>query len=430
MSEERQKLHLISLGCAKNLVDSEILLGGLKHSKFDVIDEPNKADTIIVNTCGFLDIAREESVDTILQAAELKKSGIVKQLVVMGCLSERYPLELKEEIPEVDRFFGTNNHKQIASFLTGEEYGRDDPLFYRSLLTPSHYSYLKIAEGCDNGCSFCSIPIMRGFQKSRNLPEILDETSHLVDAGVKEIMIIAQDTTTYGWDLSKKIYLSDLIYAMDQMDNAPDWIRIHYAHPAHLNQRIIDAITTSNRVCRYIDMPIQHASDTLLKSMRRGLNQDGIREKIQKLRTAIPDIRIRTTIIVGYPGETDKDFKVLTDFILEMKFDHLGVFTYSEEEGTIAAELEDNISRELKDERKAVIMDIQNNINYEKNSVMVGQKQKVIIDEVSEAVAVGRTEYDSPEIDNIVRIDGKVTKGEFYNVNINNFNEYELIGSV
>ena len=430
MSEERQKLHLISLGCAKNLVDSEILLGGLKHSKFDVIDEPNKADTIIVNTCGFLDIAREESVDTILQAAELKKSGIVKQLVVMGCLSERYPLELKKEIPEVDRFFGTNNHKQIASFLTGEEYGRDDPLFYRSLLTPSHYSYLKIAEGCDNGCSFCSIPIMRGFQKSRNLPEILDETSHLVDAGVKEIMIIAQDTTSYGWDLSKKIYLSDLIYAMDQMDNAPDWIRIHYAHPAHLSQRIIDAIKTSNRVCRYIDMPIQHASDTLLKSMRRGLNQDGIREKIQNLRTAIPDIRIRTTLIVGYPGETDKDFKVLTDFILEMKFDHLGVFTYSEEEGTIAAELEDNISRELKDERKAVIMDIQNNINYEKNSVMVGKTQKVIIDEVGEAVAVGRTEYDSPEIDNIVRIDGKVTKGEFYNVNINNFNEYELIGSV
>ena len=430
MSEERQKLHLISLGCAKNLVDSEILLGGLKHSKFDVIEEPNKADTIIVNTCGFLDIAREESVDTILQAAELKKSGIVKQLVVMGCLSERYPLELKKEIPEVDRFFGTNNHKQIASFLTGEEYGRDDPLFYRSLLTPSHYSYLKIAEGCDNGCSFCSIPIMRGFQKSRNLPEILDETSHLVDGGVKEIMIIAQDTTSYGWDLSKKIYLSDLIYAMDQMDNAPDWIRIHYAHPAHLSQRIIDAIKTSNRVCRYIDMPIQHASDTLLKSMRRGLNQDGIREKIQNLRTAIPDIRIRTTLIVGYPGETDKDFKVLTDFILEMKFDHLGVFTYSEEEGTIAAELEDNISRELKDERKAIIMDIQNNINYEKNSVMVGKTQKVIIDEVGEAVAVGRTEYDSPEIDNIVRIDGKVTKGEFYNVNINNFNEYELIGSV
>jgi len=430
MNKERQKLHLISLGCAKNLVDSEILLGGLKHSKFDVIDEPDKADTIIVNTCGFLDIAREESVDTILQAAELKKSGIVKQLVVMGCLSERYPLELKEEIPEVDRFFGTNNHKQIASFLTGEEYGRDDPLFYRSLLTPSHYSYLKIAEGCDNGCSFCSIPIMRGLQKSRNLPEIIDETSHLVDSGVKEIMIIAQDTTTYGWDLSKKIYLSDLIYAMDQMDNAPDWIRIHYAHPAHLSQRIIDAIATSNRVCRYIDMPIQHASDTLLKSMRRGLNQDGIREKIQKLRTAIPDIRIRTTLIVGYPGETDKDFKTLTDFILEMKFDHLGVFTYSEEEGTLAAELEDNISRELKDERKAVIMDIQNNINYEKNSIMVGQTKKVIIDEVGETVAVGRTEYDSPEIDNIVRIDGKVTKGDFYNVNINNFNEYELIGSV
>ena len=430
MIEEKQKLHLISLGCAKNLVDSEILLGGLKHSQYDVIDEPDEADTIIVNTCGFLDIAREESVDTILQAAELKKSGIIKQLVVMGCLSERYPVELKEEIPEVDRFFGTNDHKQIASFLTGKEYSRDDPLFYRSLLTPSHYSYLKISEGCDNGCSFCSIPIMRGLQKSRMLPEILDETSRLVDNGVKEIMIIAQDTTTYGWDLSKKVYLSDLIYAMDQMDNAPDWIRIHYAHPAHLSQRIIDALAASNRVCRYIDMPIQHASDTLLKSMRRGLNQDGIRERIQKLKFAIPEIRIRTTLIVGYPGESEEDFKDLTDFVAEIKFDHLGVFTYSEEEGTVAADLEDNISRELKDERKAVIMDIQNNINYEKNSAMVGQIQKVIIDEVGENVAVGRTEFDSPEIDNIVRVDGKVNKGVFYNVKIDDFNEYELIGSV
>ncbi|MDP7555424.1 MAG: radical SAM protein, partial [Nitrospinota bacterium] len=239
-----------------------------------------------------------------------------------------------------------------------------------------------------------------------------------------------QDTTTYGWDLSKKVYLSDLIYAMDQMDNAPDWIRIHYAHPAHLSQRTIEALVTSNRVCRYIDMPIQHASDTILKSMRRGLNQDGIRERIQKLKAAVPEIRIRTTLIVGYPGESEEDFKELTDFVLEMKFDHLGVFTYSEEEGTIAADLEDNISRELKDERKAVIMDIQNNINYEKNSVMVGQTQKVIIDEVGDTVAVGRTEYDSPEIDNIVRVDGKVSKGDFYNVKINNFNEYELIGSL
>ena len=423
-------VNIISLGCAKNLVDSEILLGGLHKSDLVVTDNPENADTIIINTCGFLDIAREESVDTILQAAELKKTGRPSELVVMGCLSERYPEELTSEVPEIDQIFGSNDHRQIVSFLTGKDFSKDDPLFFRSLMTPNHYAYIKIAEGCDNGCSFCSIPIMRGFQKSRNLPEILDETSHLVDAGVKEIMIIAQDTTSYGWDLTKKIYLSDLIYAMDQMDNAPDWIRIHYAHPAHLSQRIIDAIKTSNRVCRYIDMPIQHASDTLLKSMRRGLNQDGIREKIQNLRTAIPDIRIRTTLIVGYPGETDKDFKVLTDFILEMEFDHLGVFTYSEEEGTIAAELEDNISRELKDERKAIIMDIQNNINYEKNSVMVGKTQKVIIDEVGEAVAVGRTEYDSPEIDNIVRIDGKVTKGEFYNVNINNFNEYELIGSV
>ena len=430
MHKDRKTLHLISLGCAKNLVDSEILLGGLKNTQYDVTESPDDADTIIINTCGFLDIAREESVDTILQAAELRKKGAIEQLVVMGCLSERYHNDLKKEIPEVDRFFGTNDHRQIASFVTGKDYGKDDPLFFRSILTPSHFAYLKIAEGCDNGCSFCSIPIMRGLQKSRTIPELISETGRLVDNGTKEIMIIAQDTTSYGWDLDKKVYLSDLISEMDKIDNGPEWIRIHYAHPAHLNQRIIDSMAKSDRVCNYIDMPIQHASDNLLRSMRRGLNQEGIRRKIDNLRKAIPDISIRTTIIVGYPGEEEEDFLELTDFVSEIKFDHLGIFTYSEEEGTLAADLKDNIPRELKDERKSIIMDLQNNIDFERNSYMVGQSYDVIVDEVSNNIAVGRTQYDSPEIDKIVRINDFVEKGDIYQVEIDDFNEYELIGSL
>lgn len=430
MHKDRKTLHLISLGCAKNLVDSEILLGGLKNTQYDVTESPDDADTIIINTCGFLDIAREESVDTILQAAELRKKGAIEQLVVMGCLSERYHNDLKKEIPEVDRFFGTNDHKQIASFVTGKDYGKDDPLFFRSILTPSHFAYLKIAEGCDNGCSFCSIPIMRGLQKSRTIPELISETGRLVNNGTKEIMIIAQDTTSYGWDLDKKVYLSDLISEMDKIDNGPEWIRIHYAHPAHLNQRIIDSMAKSDRVCNYIDMPIQHASDNLLRSMRRGLNQEGIRRKIDDLRKAIPDISIRTTIIVGYPGEEEEDFLELTDFVSEIKFDHLGIFTYSEEEGTLAADLKDNIPRELKDERKSIIMDLQNNIDFERNSYMVGQSYDVIVDEVSNNIAVGRTQYDAPEIDKIVRINDFVEKGDIYQVEIDDFNEYELIGSL
>ena len=430
MHKDKKTLHLISLGCAKNLVDSEILLGGLKNTQYDVTESPDDADTIIINTCGFLDIAREESVDTILQAAELRKKGTIEQLVVMGCLSERYHNDLKKEIPEVDRFFGTNDHRQIVSFLTGKDYGKDDPLFFRSILTPSHFAYLKIAEGCDNGCSFCSIPIMRGLQKSRTIPELTSETERLVDNGTKEIMIIAQDTTSYGWDLDKKVYLSDLISEMDKIDNGPEWIRIHYAHPAHLNQRIIDSMAKSDRVCNYIDMPIQHASDNLLRSMRRGLNQEGIRRKIDNLRKAIPDISIRTTIIVGYPGEEEEDFLELTDFVSEIKFDHLGIFTYSEEEGTLAADLEDNIPRELKDERKSIIMDLQNNIDFERNSYMVGQSYDVIVDEVSNNIAVGRTQYDAPEIDKIVRINDFVEKGDICQIEIDDFNEYELIGSL
>ena len=427
MSQPNQKLNMISLGCAKALVDSELLLGGLKNAHFDITQEPEDADTIVVNTCGFLDIAREESIETILQAAELKKSGNLKQLVVMGCLSERFPEELAKEIPEVDRFFGSKNIHQVTSFLTGKDYAKDDPLFYRSLMTPGHYAYLKIAEGCDNGCSFCSIPIMRGLQKSRPIDSIMWEAEKLVDQGIKEMLVIAQDSTSYGWDLTPKVYLSDLIKELDTLDI--EWIRLHYAHPAHLSQRIIDAMANAKKVCRYLDMPIQHGSDKILKSMRRGLGKDGIRDRVLRLREAIPDIRIRTTVIVGYPGETDDEFKQLYDFIEEMEFDRLGIFTYSEEEGTLAEALKDDVPTDVKHERKVEIMDLKANISSEKNNAMVGATLTVLVDKSGDTVSVGRTEFDSPEIDNIVHIKGVVKKGEFVDVKIDSSNEFELIGT-
>ena len=420
-------VNLISLGCAKNLVDSEILLGGINKSELTITKNPEEADTIIVNTCGFLDIAREESVDTILQAAELKKTGKLSELIVMGCLSERYPEEVAAEIPEIDRIFGSNDHRQIISFLTGKDFAKDDPMFFRSLMTPNHYAYIKIAEGCDNACSFCSIPIMRGLQKSRSIPAIMDEATRLANNGTKELLVIAQDSTSYGWDLEKKVYLSDLLKELNTIDEI-EWIRVHYAHPAHLSQRIIEAIADCDKVCNYLDMPVQHASDDILKSMKRGLNQEGIRNRISRLRSAVPNIAIRTTLIVGYPGETEAHFNELYNFVEEMQFDRLGAFTYSEEEGTTAEVLEDNVSRETKNERKNKIVELQHGISLEKNEAFVGKTMKVLVDQCENDIGVGRTEYDSPEIDNIVQIKGKVKKGEFVNVKIEKVNEFELIG--
>ena len=427
MSQSSKKLNFVSLGCAKALVDSELLLGGLKNENFIITKEPKEADTILINTCGFLDIARQESIDTILQACELKKTGSLKQLIVMGCLSERYPEQLSKEIPEVDQFFGSNDHKQIISFITGKDYTKQDPLYFRSLMTPNHYAYIKIAEGCDNGCSFCSIPIMRGLQKSRTVDSILWEAEKLVESGVKELLIIAQDSTSYGWDLNPKVYLNELIPSLDSLGF--EWIRLHYAHPAHLSKKIIDALAESKNFCDYLDMPIQHGSDRILKSMRRGLGQDGIRNKINDLREMIPNIRIRTTLIVGYPNETENDFKELYDFIDEIQFDRLGVFTYSEEEGTLAEKLDDNVPNELKNERKSIIMDLQANISAEKNEKMIGKTYKVLVDECGDTVSVARTEYDSPEIDNIVHIKSPIQKGKFVNIKVDSSNEFELIGT-
>ena len=427
--KNKKTLNLISLGCAKNLVDSEILLGGLDKTNVAITKDPEKADTIVVNTCGFLDIAREESVDTILQAAEMKKTGSLKELVVMGCLSERYPEELKKEIPEVDRIFGSNDHQQIVSFLTGKEFAKDDPLFFRSLMTPNHYAYIKIAEGCDNGCSFCSIPIMRGLQKSRTISSIMGEAERLAENGTKELLVIAQDSTSYGWDLEKKVYLSDLLKELNTI-NGIEWIRVHYAHPAHLSQRIIDAIANCDKVCNYLDMPIQHASDDMLKAMRRGLGQDGIKNRISRLREAVPNIALRTTLIVGHPGETEDDYCTLKDFVEEIRFDRLGIFTYSEEEGTLAADLKDDISRKVKDNRKNEILEIQHEISLEKNESFIGKTLKVIVDESEGEVSVGRSEYDSPEIDNIIHIKNTAEVGTFNDVEILEANEYELIGKI
>ena len=423
----KQKLNFISLGCAKALVDSEKLIGALKNTNYDITDNPEEADTMVINTCGFIDMARQESIDTILQAAELKKKGTLNKLVVMGCLSERYPKELSKDIPEVDYFFGSNDHVKIMQLLTGKEFSQDDPIFLRSILTPQHYAYIKIAEGCDNGCSFCSIPIMRGLQKSRSIDSIIWEAEKLSDQGVKELLIIAQDTTSYGWDLKPKQYLNNLVEELDSLDF--EWIRIHYAHPAHLSRKIIQSIANANNFCSYLDMPIQHASDPILKSMRRGLNAEGIKKRIQLLRDAIQDIKIRTTLIVGYPGETDEDFEKLCSFIEEVRFDRLGVFTYSEEEGTLAEALKDDIPQAVKNDRKAKIMDLQANISNENNQLMIGKELRVLVDDSGEKHSVGRTEFDSPEIDNIVNIDAKLEVGQFYNVKIQSANEFELIGT-
>ena len=345
----------------------------------------------------------------------------------MGCLSERYPKELSKDIPEVDYFFGSNDHVKIMQLLTGKEFSQDDPIFLRSILTPQHYAYIKIAEGCDNGCSFCSIPIMRGLQKSRSIDSIIWEAEKLSDQGVKELLIIAQDTTSYGWDLKPKQYLNNLVEELDRLDF--EWIRIHYAHPAHLSRKIIQSIADASNVCSYLDMPIQHASDPILKSMRRGLNADGIKKRIQLLRDSVRDIKIRTTLIVGYPGETEEDFEKLCSFIEEVRFDRLGVFTYSEEEGTLAEALKDDIPQAVKNDRKAKIMDLQANISNENNQLMIGKELRVLVDDVGEKHSVGRTEFDSPEIDNIVNIGAKLEVGQFYNVKIQSANEFELIGT-
>ena len=425
---QKNKVAMISLGCAKNLVDSEMLVGGLKQENYEMVKSSDDADILIVNTCGFLESAREESVDVILEAGELRKSGKVKKLIVMGCFSERYSPELREEIPEVDEFFGTQDHAEVLSYLTGKPHTKADPDYFRSLLTPNHYAYLKIAEGCDNGCSFCSIPLMRGLQKSQPVEWNLQEAHRLAANGVKELLVIAQDSTSYGWDLTPRSSLHELMDELDQVKGL-EWIRLHYAHPAHLHREMIERFKKLTKLVQYIDMPVQHGSDKMLKDMRRGLMSDGIRKRIDDLRGVNPDISLRTSIIVGFPGETDEDFKQLYGFVEEVEFDRLGVFTYSEEEGTHGASLKDDVPMEIKTERMDAIMMLQQDINLKKNQALVGKNERVLIDSHSEnGTSIGRSYRDAPEVDNFIRINEKLNIGEFYDIEITAASEYELIG--
>ena len=423
---EQNRVCMISLGCAKNLVDSEILLGGLRQENYEIVQKSDDADILIVNTCGFLDIAREESVDVILDAGELRKSNQVEKLVVMGCFSDRYGSELQEELPEVDAFFGTDDHAAVLSYLTGKAHTKDDPDYFRSLLTPNHYAYLKIAEGCDNGCSFCSIPIMRGLQKSQPVAWNVQEAQRLADNGVKELLVIAQDSTSYGWDLTPRSSLHELMDELNEV-NGLEWIRLHYAHPAHLHKEMIQRFGQLEKLVSYIDMPVQHGSDKMLKDMRRGLMSDGIRKRIDDLRKVKHDISLRTSIIVGFPGETDEDFKELYSFVEEIEFDRLGVFTYSEEEGTHGASLKDDVPTEIKTERMDAIMMLQQDLNWKKNQTLIGNIERVLIDRHSEdGTSIGRSYRDAPEVDNFVRVDEKLNIGEFYDVEITDAFEYDL----
>ncbi len=429
INDTKKRVSLISLGCSKNLVDSEFLIGGLKNEQFTITDFPEESDIVIVNTCGFLDKSREEGIDTILELGELKENNIIEKIVVMGCFSERFPTELKKELPEVDEFFGTNDHKEIITFLTGKDYSREDPDYFRTLLTPNHYAYLKIAEGCDNGCAFCSIPLMRGLQRSQPVEWNMQEANRLAGQGIKELLVIAQDSTSYGWDLKPKSSLHDLMLKLDQVEGLK-WIRLHYAHPAHLSRHMISAFKNFKRVIPYIDMPVQHGSDRMLKLMRRGLRSDGIKKRIESLRDICPDIAIRTSIIVGFPGEEEEDFNELIEFVKEVRFDRLGVFTYSDEEGTHAAEnLEDNVPDNIKQERYDKIMMIQQEISLEKNKKLIGNQDLVVIDKSSkdEGWSIARSYRDAPEIDNYVRLNEYVPEGEFVNVEYIDAFEYDLL---
>ena len=403
----------------------------MKSENYHIVDEISQANTIIINTCGFLDMAREESVDTILECSNLKKQGAIDRLIVMGCFSERYGDDLEREIPEVDKFFGTANHADILTYLTGKEFKKSDPNYFRSLLTPRHYAYMKIAEGCDNVCSFCSIPMMRGLQQSNTLEQNLIEAQNLADKGVKELLVIAQDTTSYGWDLTPKSSLHELLDLLNNIDNL-DWIRLHYAHPAHLHQEVIKRFSTLNKLIPYIDMPTQHGSDKILKDMRRGLDSSGIKRRIEQLRQANSKMSIRTSIIVGFPGETEKEFNELIDFVSDVRFDRLGVFQYSEEEGTHGAQaFTDDVPKSVKQERYNTIMMLQQKINFEKNVKRVGLTERILIDISDDSGwSLGRSYRDAPEIDNYVKINQKLKVGKMYDVKIKKAFEYDVEGIV
>ncbi|MBK7230657.1 MAG: 30S ribosomal protein S12 methylthiotransferase RimO [Ignavibacteriales bacterium] len=424
------KVSVITLGCSKNTVDSERLMKQIQFNKIGLVDDPNKAETIIINTCGFIEAAKEESVNTILEAVALKKSGKIKKVIVAGCLSERYKEDLLKEIPEVDVYFGTENYEGIIKELGGNL--KKELLGERLLSTPSHTAYLKISEGCDHPCSFCAIPLMRGLHKSKPMEELISEAEFLASNGTKELVLIAQDTTDYGKDIYGKKNIAELLNKLSKIKGI-EWIRLMYAYPTKFADDLIEEIKTNPKVCKYVDIPLQHISDDVLKSMRRGVTSDRTKELLVKLRKEIPEITIRTTFIVGYPNETEKDFNELCDFVHEIEFDRIGTFTFSVEENTSSYILGDPVSEEEKERRKNVLMEIQKEISLSINETFVGKTLKVLIDSVEGEYFVGRSYRDAPEVDGEILIskeNKKIKIGNFYDVVINECDEYDLYGKV
>ena len=428
---KKDKVNIITLGCSKNMVDSEVLSGQLAAADFDVKHESKKLDhnIVVVNTCGFIDLAKQESINTILEQVELKKHGKLDKVYVTGCLSERYKQNLEEEIPEVDAFFGT---MELPFLLRKFDVDYKAELVGERLLsTPNHYAYLKISEGCNRTCSFCAIPLMRGKHVSRPIESLVEEAKLLVSRGVKEIMLIAQELTYYGLDIYKKRELPKLLRLLSDIPRL-EWIRLHYAYPSKFPIEIIDAMKERENICNYLDMPLQHASNRMLKSMKRQITREEMEDIIGEIKSKIPDICLRTTLIAGFPGETQDDVEELKLFLKKMEFDRVGIFTYSHEENTSAYDLKNDVHEEEKERRAHEIMDVQQEISYQKNEEKVGKTFKVIVDKKEAGKYLGRTEFDSVEVDNevIINSERKLLPGDFVNVKITKAFDFDLEGEV
>lgn len=424
---DKKHINIITLGCSKNLVDSEKMMGQLDGKTFKIShDADGPADVIIINTCGFIKDAKEESIDTILQYVQAKKQGLVGEVIVTGCLSQRYKDELAKEIPEADAWFGVQDPADLFTHLK-QKY--DPQKHSRVVTTLSHFAYLKIAEGCDRTCSFCAIPMIRGRFISRSVDSLLEEATQLAAKGVKELLLIAQDLSYYGYDLEKKSLLAPLLKKLVEVDGI-EWIRLHYAYPNNFPDEVIQIMAESPKICKYLDIPLQHINDSVLQSMRRNTSKAYTMELIARIRNRIPDVALRTTLLVGYPGETRKHYEELLSFVKETRFERLGVFAYSAEEGTKAFQLKDTISDKEKNRRVEGIMALQQEISYELNQAKIGKTYRVIIDRIEGDYFAGRTEYDSPEVDNevLISMDDSLKVGEFADVIITSASEFDLWG--
>lgn len=429
---KKNKVNVVTLGCSKNIFDSEVMMAQLKANKFDVEHEAKQDDSeiVIINTCGFIDNAKQESIDTILRYAEAKKEGQVDKVYVTGCLSQRYKDDLETEIPEVDAFFGTRELPRLLKTLKADY--KHELVGERLLTTPNHYSYFKIAEGCDRPCSFCAIPLMRGKHVSTPMDQLVNNAKSLASQGVKELMMIAQDLTYYGLDIYKKRNLAELVDKLADV-NGIDWIRLHYAYPSGFPMDVLDVMRERENVCNYLDMPLQHGSTNMLKAMRRGITAEKTEKLVQDIRAKVPEIALRTTLIAGYPGETEKDFQEMYDFVERTRFDRLGIFTYSHEENTHAHNFEDDVPEQLKRERADAIMELQSGISFELNQEKIGKEFKVLWDRVEGDYFIGRTEFDSPEVDNeilVKKAEGYVRIGDFSTVKVTSADHYDLYGSL